>query len=180
MGTVLIRWLGKLLLAREREAVLGDIAELRMSNLEAAREICGLLARRAFRYLVLIIFVVASADVALRFGLSLWRGYALYAWIVGNYEFIDRRTLEATGLTLERGIPILMLQSLLMCAWTWISFAGFVRFARRGGFMPIQYAIALAGMSLALGVVTGFGRAEMLLGALYIAATALTTVRKKA
>jgi hypothetical protein len=179
VGTVLIRWLGKLLPARERDAVLGDVIELRMSSREAVSEICGLLARRVFSWAVLVIFIAATANFALMSGLSLWRGYKLYAWILHNYEFIDPRTLEATGLTLERGIPILILQSLLMCAWAWISWAGFVRLARYGS-MPIHYATALACTTVALGIVTGLSRAHMIFGALYIAATALTAVRREA
>lgn len=180
MGTALIRWLGKMLPARERDAVLGDVLELRMSNLRAAREICGLLARRAFGYVAPFVFVVAAADLALRFGLSLWRTYALNAWIVRNYEFIDPGILETTGLTLQRGIPILILKLLLTCLWTWTSCVGFSRLARKRGSMPVRHAAAIAGATLALGVVTGWTRNDFLLDMSFIAITAVTAVRREA
>ena len=122
----------------EREAVLGDLAESGVRRAEALRDILGLVLRRQVAYWrdwrpwLALAGLVGPMSLLLAFNaVPLARSYELYIWIVQNYGVIDSATLYETHLTLQRGIPLLVLQSFLLASWAWAAGFALASLSRR-------------------------------------------------
>jgi hypothetical protein len=127
----LVNFVSQLLEPAEREAVQGDLAEAGETPWQGFRDVLGLVVSRQallwknWRPWVATFGVVLPGSLLLM-GLSLRvsGGFQLYAWIIGNRQFIDPKLLQETGLSLGSGVSLLACRSLLLIARSWT--AGFV------------------------------------------------------
>ncbi len=120
-----------LLDSEDREIVLGDLAESGESAGQALCHVLGFAVRRQAAlwknwrpWLAAFGVAVPGTLLLMGFSLSLSHGYQLYAWIIGNYRYIDPKILHDTGLTLAPGLSLIACQLFLLTAWSWTG--GFV------------------------------------------------------
>jgi len=112
--------LARLLTRDEREAVLGDLVEARVSGRRAALDVMGLVLRqlRGPTIAFLGISVVLGAMLSTQCS-GIKRGLDLNLWIWRNYADIDPKILSDTHLQLSHGVPQLFFSGLLLIAWSW-------------------------------------------------------------
>jgi hypothetical protein len=128
---LLVDIVSRMLEPGERDAVRGDFAESGHTGGQALRDVLGLVVRRQaalwedWRPWLALVGLVVPLCASLIF-VSVWlsRTYALNFWIIRNYSEMDPAVLESTGLTLSRGIVVIVCSSLMLIAWSWIG--GFV------------------------------------------------------
>lgn len=133
-----VELLSRLLEPDDRDAALGDFAE---SNLPVGTVLCdllGLIMRRQAAWwnrwqpwLALFGIVGPVTLMLFLFLLSLTRTYDLYLWIVGNYQHFDPAMLDQTGLTVPRGVAIMVRHSLLLLGWSWTAGFALASLSRR-------------------------------------------------
>jgi hypothetical protein len=123
--------LSRMLDRDERDAVRGDLAELRTGAGRALVDILGLVVRRqaafwkSWRQWVTLLGLIIPLGLMLGVQpVLLGRSYDLYLWIAGNYRAIDPGLLQDDGLKIGSGILFLVCHSLLLAGWSWS--AGFV------------------------------------------------------
>jgi hypothetical protein len=110
----------------EREAVLGDLAELTASGAGKLRDVLGLVVRRQaalwwdWRPWVVVTALVAQIGQMLAINAAALGLYAhdLYFWIVRN-RAIDPGFLRVNNLPLQHHLPLAGLRSFLLASWAW-------------------------------------------------------------
>jgi hypothetical protein len=123
--------ISRALVADERDAVLGDLAESSATDAQAFRDVLGLVIRRQaalwkdWRPWLALITVSGPAAIVLSLSsVRLWGSYDLYFWIARNYADIDPAVLQETHLTLAPGILLTLRGSIVMACLAWTT--GFV------------------------------------------------------
>jgi hypothetical protein len=131
IGWPLVDVASRLLARDEREAVRGDLVEAGESAWQGLCDVVGLVVRRQVGLWKnwrpwLATFGVAWPCTLLLMGFSLTvsRIYQLYAWIIGNQQFIDPKVLKEVGLPVAPGVAQLVCYLFLLIGWSWIG--GFV------------------------------------------------------
>jgi len=127
----LVDLISRMLHPDQRNAVRGDFAESGESSGHALWGVLDLIARQQaalwkdWRPWFVLVGLVGPAGVLLNlscFGLE--RACDLYFWILRNSRDIDPAILQDSGLTVHRGVVLLLRGSILLGAWSWSS--GFV------------------------------------------------------
>ena len=131
MTTHAWRLAARLLEAKDREAIEGDLMESASGPWQALRDVLGLVLRRQALlwknwrpWLAAFGLALPGALLLMGLSLSVSTGCQLYAWIIGNYAYFDPKLLHDTGLTPGPGVWSLICQVLLLIGVSWS--AGFV------------------------------------------------------
>jgi len=135
----LLSMLSRLLEPAEREAVCGDLQEMNVSGLAAARDILGLVIRRQAALWLDWRPWLALVGVAVPIGLLLalisrwWAGTsAIYAFLyVNNWTWGHLASPGARHLLLETALRYFLLPSVALIGWSWTSGVVIGRLSRR-------------------------------------------------
>ncbi len=150
MSGILINLLARMLDAKEREAVLGDLAESGEPGGRALIGLLGLVVRRQLAGLMQWRRVSAlSLAVALGWclGLAVVRGSRLFSldfWIVLNHKDLDPAVLAENGMSLHHSIIAVTRGTLIMVAGSWTSGYALAWLSRRALAVSLLFLATIA------------------------------------